>query len=279
MSNTKYIYPQLSLRPLEDLGLFRLGGPGLANCLFVAARAYLRARELGCEMLRPTWERLSIGQVLRGERDKRFYCGLFKDESVWKKLRKLFLIRLGTSVEVVEGLGRYFEDILDRADDVRKWFFDAVEPLAINQVPPDMRKSLAVHVRLGDFPDSMRVTIKWYRAIVDQVRDAVGHELDIQIFSDGRDEELTELLDVPGVRRVFYGNALADIVAISRCGMLVAGKYSTFSAWGAFLGNVPSIFSAIDYGRVLPSQELDVRLGESCVVPEAFLERVKGLLK
>lgn len=278
MKNYHYIYPQLSLKLSQDAGFFRLGGAGLANCLFVAARAHLRAKDLGREMLRPTWERLSIGQALRGERDKRFYCGLFKDESVWKKLRKACLIRFGRNIETVSGLGNYFEDILDRRDEVRTWFFDAVEASAIEDVPADMRKSIAVHVRLGDFPESMRVPIEWYCEIVKQVQVSVGGELDIQIFSDGRDDELESLLRIPGARRVFYGNALADIVAISRCGMLVAGKYSTFSAWGAYLGNVPSVFSEIDYGRVLPDSQFDIRLGDSTEVPAYFLKYIKEAL-
>ena len=273
------VYPQLSLNRRQDFGFFRAGGPGLANCLFVAARAYLRAKALGCEMLRPTWERLSVGQILRRERDKRFYHGLFKDDSLLKKLRKVWLIRFCKHIETVSGLGCFFEDILDKADDVRQWFFDAVEPSAIKEVPEDMKRSIAIHVRLGDFPESMRVSIQWYCALVTQIQNAISSKIDIQIFSDGRDDELSELLKMPGARRVYYGNALADIVAISRCGLLIAGKYSTFSAWGAYLGNVPSIFSAIDYGRVLPDSSMDLRLGESCEVPMEFLEMIKGRFK
>lgn len=103
----RYIYPQLSLKPSQDFGFFRLGGPGLANCLFVVARAYLKAKDLNCEMLRPTWERLSIGQFIRREKDKRFYRGLFKNESIWMKLRKAWIIRFGKDVATEEGGWRF----------------------------------------------------------------------------------------------------------------------------------------------------------------------------
>lgn len=36
----KYYYPALSNR---DYGWFRVGGPGLANCMFFAANAYISA--------------------------------------------------------------------------------------------------------------------------------------------------------------------------------------------------------------------------------------------
>lgn len=271
----RYVYPLLALKRNLDLGFFRIGGPGLANCLFVAARAYLRAKDLGCEMLRPTWERLSIGQWIRGERDKRFYYGLFKDESVWSTCRKLLLIKFNKDVAVEEGLRNYFEDILDRQDEVREWFFKSIESNAIRDVPSDLYNYIAVHVRLGDFPQSMRTSVSWYRDIVLQLSRHFGK--DVLVFSDGSEAELHDLLAIPNTRRVFYGNAIADMVAISRCCMLVAGKYSTFSAWGAYLGNVPSIFQEIDYGRIVPNG-LEVRIGQTTKIPDIFLERVEANL-
>lgn len=270
----KYVYPLLSF-PKTDFGLFRLSGSGLANCLLVAARAYLRANDTGAEMLRPTWERLGIGQWLRGERDKRFYCGLFKREPLWKTIRKIFIFRFSTNVEIVDGLADYFEGLIPRHAEVKEWFDSSIEPSAIRVVPSEMRDSIAVHVRLGDFPESLRTPISWYCAVLDKVLLAIGKDVDIQIFSDGSDEELKDLLQVKGARRVFYGNALADIVAISRCGLLIAGMHSTFSAWGAFMGDVPSIFNDIDFGRVITSSELDCRARNPDAISDFFLMQLK----
>lgn len=265
----KYIYPQLSLNRSQDLGFFRIGGPGLANCLFVAARSYLRAKDLQCEMLRPTWERLSIGQWLRGERDKRFYYGLFKNDSLWKTIRKVLAIKFNKHIEVEEGLGNFFEDIISRQREVLDWFFASIEKKSIQAVPADLHDYIAVHVRLGDFPLKMRTPISWYRSIVERL--SARFRKKVLIFSDGSDSELSGLLELRDVRRAFYGNALADMVAISRCSVLIAGKYSTFSSWGAYLGNVPSIFQEIDYGRVVPSG-LELRLGQSTDIPDSFLK-------
>lgn len=41
---SKYFYPRLST---TDYGIFRVGGPGLANCMFFAARAYVAAKKNG----------------------------------------------------------------------------------------------------------------------------------------------------------------------------------------------------------------------------------------
>lgn len=270
----KYVYPQLSVKKSQDLGFFRLGGPGLANCLFVGARAHLRAKREGLEMLRPTWERFGLGQWIRREKDKRLYQGLFKGESIWASLRKAFIIRFSKDVVVEEGLGHFFEDIIEDYDEVVKWFYDSVDPEAIKSVPKSMKESVAVHIRLGDFPQKLRMPNSWYKELLLQARKCAGKDVDIQVFSDGSDEELKEILEIPGARRVFYGNALADIVAISRCGMLIGGSYSTFATWGAFLGQLPSIFPDIDYGRIVKDTTIDCRIGNSTHLPEVICQRV-----
>lgn len=270
----KFIYPQLSVRRSQDLAFFRLGGPGLANCLFVAARAHLRSKREGGEVLRPTWERFGLGQWIRHEKDKRLYYGLFKDEPFLQKVRRFLILRFCSGVVVEEGLAHFFEDLLDDYDDVVSWFYDNVEPSALSSVPQEMKKSIAVHIRLGDFPQSLRQPMSWYRELINCARSHAGRDLDVQIFSDGEDEELVDVLSIPGTRRVFYGNALADIVAISRCGLLIAGSYSTFATWGAFLGQVPCVLPSIDYGRILCDSSMDARIGSATQIPESICQRV-----
>lgn len=79
-----YYYPQLSNR---DYGWFRIGGPGLANCLFFAANAYVQSRKHDGLFIEPTWRKFSIGPWLRHERDKRVYNRLFESYGIkgWRK--------------------------------------------------------------------------------------------------------------------------------------------------------------------------------------------------
>ena len=73
----KYFYPALSNR---DYGWFRIGGPGLANCMFFAVNAYISAcKSNRVGYIAPTWRKFSIGPILRKERDKRGYDSLFDD--------------------------------------------------------------------------------------------------------------------------------------------------------------------------------------------------------
>ena len=255
-----YINPSLSNR---DYGIFRIGGPGLANCMFFAARAVVLAERTNGIMLRPTWERFGIGQWLRRERDKRLYAGLFQGASLLSGLKKMWLAATKKHIAEIDavdakggiidvrGLGNYFADFVGSEDLVRQYFKNNICPQAIKEVPLDCQNVVAIHVRLGDFPKQYRTDIDWYVKVVKLVASLAGQDAQQKfwLFSDGTDDELKPLLEIPNVERAYFGNALADMVAISRSRLLI-GSDSTFSGWGAFLGDVPCIFAHVHYGRV-----------------------------
>lgn len=87
----KFIYPCLGA---YDMGFVRISGPGLANCMFVAARAYQYSKEMGASMVSPSWFKFSIGPYIRREKDKRHYLGLFKSYGI-TGLKKCQIIRWG----------------------------------------------------------------------------------------------------------------------------------------------------------------------------------------
>lgn len=263
-----YVNPVLSDR---DFGFARLGGPGLANCMFLAARAAILSKRLGATMLRPTWERIGIGQWFRREKDKRFYVGLFRKDPHLSGLKKFLLVKnkhhydegiavgVKDGVVMVSGLRGYFSDLWADSDYVRQYFAENILPSAISNVPDSMGNAIAVHVRLGDYPAHWRTDIGWYEESINIVleewkkRNSVISPT-VKLFSDGTDKELSRLLSIEGVERADFGNALADIIAISRCSMLI-GSDSTFSGWGAFLGNVPCMFAHLHYGYPLKDYE------------------------
>lgn len=239
----KYVYPELSNR---DFGFFRIGGPGLANCMFFAARACLRAKREGLELLRPTWERIGIGQWLRREKDKRFYQGLFRSDNILRTLRKAWLIHFSHEVVVESGLKGYFADLIDSHQEVRQYLDSIILPEAISLVPENLSRKIAVHIRLGDYMPPYITPVDWYAKVILSMQAKIARPLEFLVFSDGTDEQLRPVLSLPGVQRAFYGNALADIIAISRCGFLI-GSDSTFSGWGAYLGQVASVFPHLHY--------------------------------
>ena len=268
-SKKKYFYPRLSDK---DFGFFRLGGPGLANCMFFAAKAYIACKIYNGVYISPTWKKFSIGPYIRHEKDKRAYTSLFKNYGL-SGLKKVIAI-LGSKLypskyTIVSELGDYFTDIQLYQSVIKQYFENIVNPETIKQVPDSIANNVAIHVRLGDYLPHLRVPINWYVNIVKEIL-KINPNQDFVLFSDGRDEELLDLLKIPNVRKVFFGNAFADMWAISKCKLLIASD-STFSAWGAFLGNVPIIFNKRHFPPVYDTRGAEFVLGDSTKIPTELI--------
>ena len=76
---------------------------------------------------------------------------------------------------------------------------------------------------------------------VQELRKVMEPKVPVWVFSDAADDEIQPLLALPGVRRVFFRSAVADLLAMSTAKVLVASG-STFSMWAAFLGRMPVIW-------------------------------------
>lgn len=252
----KIYYPRLSK---IDLGSVRIGGPGLANCMFFASMAYIDAKKYNGIFLCPSWMKFSIGPYIRQERDKRVYSHLFtkSGKSGIIKVFYLLIAKIFGSINVYGpyDLAGYFTRLNDCHQLVKEYFISIEKPIILSKLNEKSFYSdkIAIHVRLGDYPENFRVPISWYCECIDAIKKCKPDQ-EFLVFSDGSDEELSDILSRENVKRVFYGNAYADMKAISMCKILIASD-STFSAWGAFLGDVPIIFAkrhfpSVYHGRV-----------------------------
>lgn len=260
----QYIYPKLPA--VKTNAFFRIGGNGLANCLFVYAKAIVIAHLTGAKLISPTWFNLTIGTYLRRQKDKRHYLGLINSINEINRIKKFFFLatkrktseldvfqRKDADILIIEGIYDFFTPLIDYQEVVSDYILTHINKSLLTEVDQfDFKNTVAVHVRLGDFPTSRRIPMEWYKKEINKHKD-----FRILIFSDGTDDELNELMELPNVRRVFFGGAIQDIVAISRCSYLI-GSDSSFSAWGAFLGQVPCSFYRLQFGQILvdPSKQL-----------------------
>lgn len=128
-------------------------------------------------------------------------------------------------------------------------------------------------MRLGDYIPSLRVSIDWYVGVVKNIL-KINPLAKFKLFSDGSDEELQPLLELSGVERAFYGNAFADMYAISKCKLVIASD-STFSAWGAFLGQKPIIFNRRHFPPVYYGNVPEFVLGDSTEIGE----EIQGIVR
>lgn len=265
----KYSYPVLSNR---DYGWIRIGGPGLANCMFIAAKAYIHSRMNNTLFIDPTWRKISIGPWLRLEKDKRFYDDLFRHKGVFGLHKFLIikkLVQTKRDITTFSSLGNYFEDLITHYDLVKEFFDSITKQRTISLVnAAELADTIAIHVRLGDYLPELRVDIAWYKEVIENII-KINPNQKFALFSDGKKEELAPLLQKQCVRRVFYGNAYADMYAISKCKMVIASD-STFSAWGAFIGQKPILFCRRHFPPVYNGKIEEAVLGESTYIPKEF---------
>jgi hypothetical protein len=252
--------------------------------MFVAARAFIIAQQKNYIMITPTWAKLSPGPYLRREKDKRLYIGLFKSYGI-SGFKKAFFLLTKKKIDLnlchsqlgivhIEGLHNYFEDLLPHQSLVKSYFNQIIRPDAIGLLSKfDFTNTIGIHIRLGDYIPELRTNISWYIQIVNKIELLHKNRFRYLIFSDGKDDEFRSLLELPRTVRVFFGNALADIVALSRCHFII-GSDSTFSGWGAFLGQRPAIFPRKHFGQVLLNGNNELSIENINELSEEYLKKV-----
>ncbi len=217
-------------------------------------------------MLSPRWSQLKVGPTLRGESDRRLYFNLFKpgadDVRGIKRLRlQVFSKREAEDASAVENgttVVKVFTGEQDRFQTLNGWDqFLADELRAITKerwlrVAERFKAvPIGIHVRMGDFtqPESdaelrlpqRRVPLKWFADSLRVIREAVGYPVRAILVSDGREGELGELLREENVSLVRTGSAISDLLVLAKSKTLIASAGSSFGAWAAFLGQMPSV--------------------------------------
>lgn len=259
-----YVYPKFSK---HDLCVFRLGGAGLGNLLFIYARALVFAKKNQFDFIWPTWLSFKIGPYIRCEKDKRLYNDLFSNNSGYvQSLNKLFKLVFYKKIKeehfntnlpydnTIIVFDKYimdFEPLLKYRNIIRKDLIRNLKKENLKALKYEFSNSISVHVRLGDFSvssekdlsagkDNSRLPIMWYVDVINMIRKILGYNIKVYVFSDGRDDELKPITKLGNVERITFGNSISDIFALSQTKLLIASG-STFSMWARFLGETNAI--------------------------------------
>jgi len=255
-------------------------GMGFGNRLFPWGRCRIFAEVNKAIMISPVWMRPAVGQLFRGGIDYNSYLRqlilfrLFKrrdgDPGVLGGFLKTRNARVlheppepalpftlqddeGDKMILFSGWERHFAPLngwhvflqQELRSMTRQLFLDVAD--AIEDVP------VGICIRCGnDFAepsnvdyaplnDGEKTPIKWFIASLNLIRQAVGHPVKAYVVSDGTKDQLRELLDMENVCFVRPGSAISDLLVLSKAKVLLASGSSSFAAWGAFLGQMPSI--------------------------------------
>jgi hypothetical protein len=285
-------------------GLPDVGRCGLGHSLLAWGRCHVWCRRTGALPLAPNWFRPRIGPYLRRERDKRNYFLLFQAGNAIGGIERLKLLltlpkllesEADDSAPPVEPSIIVFRTIAD--NDIRRDFaaiqghadllhHDLVAMTRPQYRPkPLVRHHIAVHVRLGDFSapaneqtvrdgrQNVRVPIRWYASALAALRKALG-DIPAIVYSDGADNQLAEILELPAVQRAPRQPSITDLLSIAQADALI-GSGSGFSIWGSFLGRVPRLsFPGQSLVSVLDSHGAEAVMEEDDPVPTTFIDSV-----
>ncbi len=294
-----------------------VGTYGLGHSLLAWARCRVWCDRHGIPMLAPSWLHLQhrIGPLLRRERDNRQYHRLFQFDGYVRGLRRVHLLIGAPRVaaegndlsEVLNARERrlvvfnnrmqlneetHFPEIVGHGLEVRRALTDMTRPCY--RPNEDHTAHVAVHVRMGDFnaPVSIdalrqgsknsRIPIDWYVDVVKTLRARAGAGA-VRVYSDGSDDALAPLLQLPGTERAPKQASITDLLAMAQARVLVSSG-SGFSMWGAYLGNMPRIcFRGQRFARVLPARQgMDIDLEPECEagheLPDAFVDLLRSRL-
>jgi hypothetical protein len=270
----------------------RIGGNGLGNLMLTWARCLAASERNGWRMIWPTWPSFKPKNWRVNPYDHRTYSDLFEPNeryvTGWRKpwcLARYRWVREPSSTDsaVRPGSVVAFRGMKDFFTPFRKdHALIKRELLRITRAKhrgalsePDPAP-IGIHVRRGDFiqrpsyadivsDHNSLLPLEWYTNALQAVREKVGNDVPAFVFSDGAQAELQDLLALPRVRRVDYGSGLGDMLGLSRSRLLIASG-STFSMWGSFLGQIPTIWHP---GKLLqpllienPQQEFEWASGE-----------------
>lgn len=263
---------------------------GLGHSLLVWARAAVFAHLNGLELKAFGWSHFRLGPWLRGERTKRYYGSYFRSDGALVQRLAVFaryratpgkhtlvnppVEQLASSelrgkhfvvFDEVPHWSDYFRDVKAHRSFVRESLFSQLEPRIRAAVKSCPRPAIGVHARLGDFRPLMpgedfaqvgavRTPQSYFTGVIESLRSVKGAAAPVTIFSDGRRNELSELLSLPATDLAPPSDDIVDMLFLSRSEVIVTSAGSSFSYWAGFLSDAPIIMHPDHVHRPLRAQ-------------------------
>jgi hypothetical protein len=250
---------------------------GLGNKLFPWSRALILAHKYGLGMLGVSWVSIKGAAVIRGGID---YSNLFgKQWLFWNFnrgkfeiscIKSFFLRKFTKTVLVSDFNAMIIPDLLISDTNVNicfNWntqhnFIDLIDyrELILNSLYEQSKsktkalynsykkqKFIVFNIRCGnDFITSdskllgyKKTPLYWFENKLIELQRSLKKE-NVIIISDGGKKELDILLKYENVTLFKSKKAIDDLLVMSLAKELYGSGDSTFSAWGSFLGNMPT---------------------------------------
>jgi hypothetical protein len=252
-----YVFPLLGG---YECIFFRLFGPGIGNSLLVWARALVYSQRYNLKMLQPTWNNFSLGPIIRKQKDFRTYNDIFKENCNHLNNVRLLLIKKkifeekivghqfkSDEILIVKGLKNFFNDLLDVNHLIYKNLIEITKHKHLQGLNFNYDHSITLHVRRSDFIgtsiDNEITYDRWFIRVVNLLRKKISKKLKVYIFTDAKNDEISNLLSLSNAYRLDYKTSIADLFSMTKSKIFLGSKNSTFSHWVSYLGQMPTVWA------------------------------------
>jgi hypothetical protein len=230
---------------------------GLGNLLLIWSRACVFSHLNKIPLVTSGWWGIRWGTWLRNEQRKRLYWGYFRESSsleftAAQLLRWCFPVIQEPPIELQTGYGRrvvyFFSKIAvdnDLFGAIRPYrsFINAeiirlLKPTLIKQLHMLEKPEIAIHIRRGDFAFGNPLTPNaFFVRCIGFIREQTKKDLCVTVFTDGKLEEIEEILQLQNIHIAKKKPDILDILQMSKSRILILSQSSTFSYWAAFLSD------------------------------------------
>lgn len=145
-----------------------------------------------------------------------------------------------------------FNGLKEHQNTIRDALWSLIRLKYIEQIRRQVPPVISIHIRRGDFRElsanedftkvgSVRTPLHYFRTIIHQFHEICSPIIPITIFTDGTEQELSELLALPNVKISPRQPAIVDLMLMARSKVIVSSAGSTFSQWAGFLSEAAFI--------------------------------------
>ena len=246
----------------------KLPKAGLANKLFVWAKAKVFSKQHNINQVTIGWFDLKIGPWLRREKTKRIYLNYFKDGGISDYLKYFYFILNRRVIynpdtlvsqncvylfDKIPHWKYYFDDIKKYRAFIKGELYKNLSTKTLKNLASLNSPQVGMHIRLGDFRTlnddkefksvgSVRTPLPYFNNIIKTLNEIANYDIEITIFTDGHESEIESIVKLPNVKLANKNSDIVDLLLLSKSKLIIMSAGSTFSYWAAFLSKADVIY-------------------------------------
>jgi hypothetical protein len=126
---------------------------------------------------------------------------------------------------------------------------------------------------------AVRTPLDYFEKVIKKTRSILGEHTPVTLFSDGKNEELSQILKLKNTERVQNDLDIVHLALLSKSKVIIMSAGSTFSFWAGFLSDGILINHYQHLHAPFRSESFNKQVYEGGLAPEQKIEDIPLLYK